>query len=43
MVFGALAASDVYTYLVRNADDLITALAMGIEGAPSEAIPRRSS
>jgi uncharacterized protein (DUF58 family) len=43
MVFGALASSDVYTYLVRNSDDLITSLAMGMEGAPSEAIPRKPS
>ena len=39
MVFGALAASDVYTYLVRRSDDLISALALGLE-AP-EAAPRR--
>jgi uncharacterized protein (DUF58 family) len=41
MVFGALAASDVYTYLVRNEDDLITSLAMGIEGISNEAAPGR--
>ena len=41
MVFGALAASDVYTYLVRNDDDLITSLAMGIEGVSNEALPGR--
>jgi len=41
MVFGTLAASDVYTYLVRRSDDLISSLAMGMEGS-SEAIPRRS-
>jgi uncharacterized protein (DUF58 family) len=41
MVFGALAASDVYTYLVRNDDDLITSLAMGIEGVSNEAVPGR--
>ena len=40
MVFGSLAASDVYTYLVRRSDDLITALARGREG--SEAAPRRA-
>ena len=40
MVFGSLAASDVYTYLVRRSDDLITALALGLEG--SEAAPRRA-
>jgi uncharacterized protein (DUF58 family) len=39
MVFGALAASDVYTYLVKRSDDLISALTLGMEG--SEAIPRR--
>lgn len=33
MVFGALAASDVYTYLVRRSDDLVTSLAMGVEAA----------
>jgi uncharacterized protein (DUF58 family) len=42
MVFGTLAASDVYTYLVRRSDDLISSLAVGIDGA-SDAIPRRSS
>jgi uncharacterized protein (DUF58 family) len=40
MVFGALASSDVYTYLVRNSDDLITSLAMGVEGQSNEAVPR---
>ena len=40
MVFGALAASEVYTYLVRKSDDLITSLAMGLEG--SDAMPRRT-
>jgi uncharacterized protein (DUF58 family) len=40
MVFGALAASDVYTYLVRQTDDLFSALALGIEGA-GEPTPRR--
>jgi uncharacterized protein (DUF58 family) len=42
MVFGALAASDVYTYLVRRSDDLITSLAMGVEGTTTEVIPRKS-
>jgi uncharacterized protein (DUF58 family) len=42
MVFGTLAASDVYTYLVRRSDDLISSLAVGMDGA-SEALPRRSS
>jgi uncharacterized protein (DUF58 family) len=41
MVFGALAASDVYTYLVRNSEDLVTSLAMGVEGAPADAVPQR--
>ncbi|HWO73888.1 MAG TPA: DUF58 domain-containing protein [Dehalococcoidia bacterium] len=41
MVFGTLAASDVYTYLVRRSDDLISSLAMGMEGS-SEVIPRRA-
>lgn len=41
MVFGALAASDVYTYLVRKSDDLITSLALGYESS-SETAPRRS-
>jgi hypothetical protein len=40
MVFGALAASDVYTYLVRRSDDLITSLALGHDA--SEALPRRT-
>jgi uncharacterized protein (DUF58 family) len=40
MVFGALAASDVYTYLVRRSDDLITSLAMGAES--TEGVTRRS-
>jgi hypothetical protein len=40
MVFGALAASDIYTYLVRRSDDLITSLALGHDA--SEAIPRRA-
>jgi uncharacterized protein (DUF58 family) len=40
MVFGALAASDVYTYLVRRSDDLISALATGLEGM--ESLPRRN-
>jgi uncharacterized protein (DUF58 family) len=39
MAFGALAASDVYTYLVRNSDDLITSLAMGSES--TEGVTRR--
>jgi uncharacterized protein (DUF58 family) len=42
MVFGTLAASDVYTYLVRRSDDLISSLAVGMDGA-SEALPKRSS
>ena len=40
LVFGALAASDVYTYLVRRSDDLITSLAMGSES--TEGVTRRS-
>jgi uncharacterized protein (DUF58 family) len=39
MVFGALAASEIYTYLVKRSDDLITALALGMDS--SEALPRR--
>lgn len=39
MVFGSLAACDVYTYLVRRSDDLISALALGPEA--QEAVPRR--
>ena len=38
MVFGTLAASDIYTYLVRQSDDLITALALGLDA--SDALPR---
>jgi uncharacterized protein (DUF58 family) len=41
MAFGALAASDVYTYLVRNSDDLITSLAMGSESTEG-GVTRRS-
>ncbi len=41
MVFGALAAADVYTYLVRRSDDLITSLAFG-HGARLEAMPGRA-
>jgi hypothetical protein len=40
MVFGALASSEVYTYLVRRSDDLINALALGLDGG-GEALPRR--
>jgi uncharacterized protein (DUF58 family) len=40
MVFGALAASDVYTYLVRRSDDLMDAFAMGLEGG-GETVGRR--
>jgi uncharacterized protein (DUF58 family) len=40
LVFGTLAASDVYTYLVRRSDDLITSLAMGSES--TEGVTRRS-
>ena len=29
MVFGALAAGDIYTYVVRKADDLDSSLAFG--------------
>ena len=39
LVFGALAASDVYTYLVKRSDDLVTSLAAGSEGI--EALPKR--
>jgi uncharacterized protein (DUF58 family) len=41
MVFGALAASEVYTYMVKRSDDLTSALALGVEG--SEALPRRET
>ncbi len=37
MVFGALAASDVYTYMVKHADDLVTSLATGAELGESPA------
>jgi len=40
MVFGALAASDVYTYLVRRSDDLMDAFATGLEGG-GETVGRR--
>jgi uncharacterized protein (DUF58 family) len=40
MVFGSLAASDIYTYLVRRSDDLITSLALGYDA--SEAAPRKA-
>jgi uncharacterized protein (DUF58 family) len=41
-VFGTLAASEVYTYLVKRNDDLITSLAFGMEPS-TEALPRRES
>jgi hypothetical protein len=31
LVFGALAAGDVYTYLVKRSDDLVQALGSGID------------
>jgi uncharacterized protein (DUF58 family) len=40
MVFGALAASDVYTYLVRQSDDLMSTFSMGMEGG-GELLQRR--
>ncbi len=40
MVFGALAASDVYTYLVRHSDDIMDAFALGLEGG-GETVGRR--
>jgi uncharacterized protein (DUF58 family) len=40
MVFGALAASEVYTYLVRHTDDLMDAFALGLEGG-GETVGRR--
>jgi len=40
MVFGALAASDVYTYLVRRSDNLLDAFALGVEGG-GEVLGRR--
>jgi uncharacterized protein (DUF58 family) len=39
MVFGALASSDVYTYLVRRSDNLMDAFSMGLEGG--EVLGRR--
>jgi uncharacterized protein (DUF58 family) len=39
MVFGSLAAAEVYTYLVKRSDDLITALAFGMES--TDALPKR--
>jgi uncharacterized protein (DUF58 family) len=39
MVFGALAAAEVYTYMVKKSDDLITSLALGVEAG--EPAPRR--
>jgi uncharacterized protein (DUF58 family) len=42
MVFGALAASDIYTYLVRKSDDLITSLSLGYEPSSADTAPRRS-
>jgi uncharacterized protein (DUF58 family) len=41
MVFGALASSDVYTYLVRRSDDLMSAFSLGFEGS-GDALPKRS-
>ncbi|GAG38617.1 unnamed protein product, partial [marine sediment metagenome] len=37
LVFGALAASDVYTYRVKRSDDLMSALAGGVEAPVSAA------
>ena len=39
LVFGALAASDIYTYLVKRSDDLARALATGVEAPLVRAIP----
>jgi len=39
MVFGDLAAAEIYTYLVRRSDDLMTALASGMDS--SDVISRR--
>jgi uncharacterized protein (DUF58 family) len=39
MVFGSLASSEVYTYLVRRSDDLMSAFALGMEG---DLLSRRS-
>lgn len=41
MVFGALAASDVHTYLVRHTDDLMTAFSIGMDSSGETAIGRR--
>ena len=41
MVFGALAAGDIYTYVVRRADDLDTSLAYG-SGTTSETMAGRA-
>ena len=40
MVFGTLAASDIYTYLVRRSEDLISSLSLGFEA--SDALPKRA-
>jgi len=40
LVFGALAASDVYTYLVKRSDNLVAALASGIEAPEAGAVRR---
>ena len=40
LVFGALAAAEVYTYMVKMSDDLITSLALGVEaGEPAARRP----
>lgn len=40
VVFGALAAAEVYTYMVKKSDDLITSLALGVEaGEPAARRP----
>ncbi len=41
LVFGALAAAEIYTYLVKNSDDIITSLALGPE--PREGLPQRAA
>jgi hypothetical protein len=40
MVFGDLAAAEIYTYLIKRADNLMTAFATGIDTLTAS--PRRT-
>ena len=40
MVFGALASAEIYTYLVKHSDNIVTALAYGLDS--TEGLPQRT-